>query len=59
MGTGIVGLVILVADVYAIIMILDSSVKSVEKLVWALVILLLPIFGVIFWFFAGPGKKPF
>lgn len=56
---GIGGLIILVADIYAIIMILQSSAKTVEKLIWGLVIFFLPLIGLIIWYFAGPGKKPF
>ncbi len=58
MGSGIVGLIILIADIYAIVMILQSSVKSIEKLLWALLVLLLPLVGVIIWYLLGPGKKP-
>ena len=57
--TGIGGLLILIADIYAIVMILQSSAKSIEKLVWSLVVFLLPLIGLIIWYFAGPGKKPF
>jgi hypothetical protein len=57
--TGIGGLIILIADIYAIVMILQSSAKSIEKLIWSLVVLLLPLIGLIVWYFAGPGKKPF
>ena len=57
--TGIVGLVILIADIYAIVMILQSSAKSIEKLVWFLVVFFLPLIGLLIWYFAGPGKKPF
>jgi cytochrome bd-type quinol oxidase subunit 1 len=57
--TGIGGLIILIADIYAIVMILQSSAKSIEKLVWFLVVFLLPLIGLIVWYFAGPGRKPF
>jgi len=57
--TGIGGLIVLIADIYAIIMILQSPAKSVEKLVWALVVFLLPLIGLVIWYLAGPGKKPF
>ena len=57
--TGIFGLIILILDIYAILMILQSSAKNLEKLIWALVILFLPLLGLIIWYFAGPGKKPF
>jgi hypothetical protein len=57
--TGIGGLIILIADIYAIVMILQSSAENIEKLVWSLVVFFLPLIGLIVWYFAGPGKKPF
>ena len=57
--TGIGSLIILIADIYAIVMILQSSAKSIEKLLWSLLVLLLPLIGLIIWYFAGPGKKAF
>jgi len=57
--TGIGGLIILIADIYAIVMILQSSAKGIEKLLWSLAVFFLPLIGLIVWFFAGPGKKPF
>jgi Phospholipase_D-nuclease N-terminal len=57
--TGIGGIIILILDIFAIVMILQSSAKSIEKLIWALVVFLLPLIGLIIWYFAGPGKKPF
>jgi len=57
--TGIGGLIILIADIYAIVMILNSSAKGIEKLLWSLAVFFLPLIGLIVWFFAGPGKKPF
>jgi hypothetical protein len=56
---GIIGLIILILDIYAVVMILQSSAKTVEKLIWALVVFILPLIGLIVWYFAGPGKKPF
>jgi hypothetical protein len=57
--TGIGSLILLIADIYAIVMILQSSAKSIEKLIWSLVVFFLPLIGLIIWYFAGPGKKPF
>ncbi len=57
--SGIGGLILLIADIYAILMILQSSATTVKKLIWALIVFLLPLLGLIIWFFAGPGKKPF
>ena len=57
--TGIGGIILLIADIYAIVMIVQSSAKVVEKLIWAIVVFVLPLIGLIIWYFAGPGKKPF
>ena len=57
--TGIGGLIILIADIYAIVMIVQSSAKGIEKLIWSLVVFFLPLIGLIIWYLAGPGKKPF
>jgi hypothetical protein len=57
--SGIGGLIILILDIYAIVMILQSSAKGIEKLLWFLVVFFLPLIGLIIWYFAGPGKKPF
>ena len=57
--TEIGALLILIADVYAIVMIVQSSAKDVEKLLWSLAVLILPLIGLIVWLFAGPGRKPF
>jgi hypothetical protein len=43
----IVGLLVLVADVYAIVMIMQSSVRDIVNLIWSLVIFLLPVLGLI------------
>ncbi|WP_439134997.1 PLDc N-terminal domain-containing protein [Pseudomaricurvus sp.] len=55
--SGILGLLILIADVWAIINIVQSSASMVEKLIWILVVLLLPVIGLIVWFFAGPRGR--
>ena len=51
---GIFGLLILVADVWAILNIFQSSADTLKKVIWIVLVLLLPLLGVIIWFFAGP-----
>jgi len=51
---GILGLLILIGDVWAIINIFQSSATNEKKLIWTLVVLLLPLLGLILWFFLGP-----
>jgi succinate dehydrogenase/fumarate reductase cytochrome b subunit len=55
---GILGLLILAGDIWAIINIFQSSASSEKKLLWILVVVLLPLLGLILWFFLGPrGRK--
>jgi hypothetical protein len=56
-STGIVGLLILIADIYAIVKIVQSSADTVMKVVWILAVLLLPVIGLIAWFIFGPGGR--
>ena len=51
---GIFGLLILVLDIYAIVKTLQSNATTGAKVLWIVLILLLPILGLIIWFFAGP-----
>lgn len=57
MEYGIIGLIVLIADIYAIIMILGSGASVGAKLLWTLLILLLPVIGFVIWFFAGPSGR--
>ena len=54
---GILGLLVLIADIYAIIKILQSTASGLKKLLWIILVLILPVLGLIIWFFAGPGGK--
>jgi len=51
---GIVGLLILAGDIWAIINIFQSSASNGKKLIWILAVLLLPLLGLILWFLLGP-----
>lgn len=48
------GLVVLAGDIWAIINIFQSSISNEKKLLWILVVVLLPILGLILWFVLGP-----
>jgi len=54
---GILGILILAGDIWAIINILQSSVSNEKKLLWILVVVLLPLVGLILWFFLGPRDR--
>lgn len=51
---GLWGLLILIGDVWAIINILQSSASNEKKLLWTVVVLVLPVLGLILWYFMGP-----
>ena len=53
---GLLGLLILIADVWAIVNVLGSSAGTGSKVIWTVLILVLPILGLIIWLFAGPRK---
>jgi hypothetical protein len=51
------GLLILIADVWAIVKTVQSSASTGSKVLWFVVILVLPILGVILWFLLGPRDR--
>jgi Phospholipase_D-nuclease N-terminal len=51
---GLLGLIVLVANVWAIINIFQSTADTGKKVVWTVVVFLLPVIGFILWFFLGP-----
>ncbi len=51
---GLWGLLILAGDIWAIINILQSSVSNEKKLIWIIAVALLPLLGLILWYFLGP-----
>jgi len=53
----IIGLLILIADIWAIIKVFQSKSSILAKILWTLLILIFPVLGLIIWYFAGPGKK--
>ena len=52
-GGSLVGLIILILDLIAIVEILQSGRAVGEKLLWILLILLLPLVGVLLYFLIG------
>ncbi|WP_113911788.1 PLDc N-terminal domain-containing protein [Roseovarius dicentrarchi] len=54
MEYGIFGIIILVLDIYAIYQTLTSAASTLAKVIWTLVILILPVLGFIAWLIAGP-----
>ena len=54
---GILGLIVLILDVWAIVKTLESGVTTGKKVLWIVIILIFPLVGVIAWWFLGPRKR--
>ena len=54
---GIVGLVIFILDVWAIINIAQSGAPTGHKVLWIVLVLLLPVVGLIIWALLGPRSS--
>lgn len=57
MGYSVPGILVLIGDIWAIINILQSSAANDKKLLWVVVVVLLPLIGLILWFFLGPRDR--
>ena len=55
--TGVLGFLIFIADIWAILNIVQSLETSSSKLLWIVLILLLPFLGLVIWWFAGPRER--
>lgn len=55
---GIWGLLVLIADIFAIVNIVQGRVGTGAKVLWILLVLLLPVIGFLIWLFAGPRGRP-
>lgn len=51
---GIGGLIVLALDIWAIVSIVSSNNSTGSKVLWSLLVILLPIIGFIIWLVAGP-----
>ena len=54
MEYGLLALIILVADIYAIYQVLTSGTSTLAKLLWTVGIIVFPVVGFIVWLIAGP-----
>ena len=48
------GLIIFVLDIWAIASIINSGATGKSKVIWVLVVAILPVAGLSAWWFAGP-----
>ncbi|MEX2008914.1 MAG: PLDc N-terminal domain-containing protein [Dongiaceae bacterium] len=55
---GLIGLLLLVAAIWAIVNVVGSGASTGGKVLWILLILLFPLIGFLIWLFAGPRSAP-
>lgn len=53
----IFGIIIFVLDVLAIASIINTNASTGTKILWIAIIVILPVIGLIIWYFAGPKSK--
>jgi hypothetical protein len=51
------GLVVLILDIVAIVSLLNSNADTGTKILWLLLIVLLPFLGMILYYLMGPGRR--
>ncbi len=56
LGSGIGGILLLIAVIYAIISIVSSKAEPLHKALWIVLVLVLPLVGFIIWLLLGPKK---
>ncbi|MBI3897074.1 MAG: PLDc N-terminal domain-containing protein [Gammaproteobacteria bacterium] len=54
---GFFGLLVLIADIWAIVKIVQSRASTGKKVLWIVLIILLPILGLLLWWLFGPSDK--
>ena len=57
LGYNIGGLIVLALDIWAIVSIFQSGASTQAKVLWIVLIIVLPLIGVVIWLLAGPGGR--
>lgn len=55
--SGIGGLVLLALDIWALVSIVGSGASNGRKVLWALLVIVLPLAGFLIWLVAGPKSS--
>ena len=54
MFSGLIFIIVFALDVWAIAQIINSGAEKVSKIIWVIVVAVLPVAGLIAWYIAGP-----
>jgi hypothetical protein len=56
-GYSLIGIIVLVLDIIALVKLLQSGADTGSKILWAILIIFLPVVGMILYFLMGPGRS--
>lgn len=56
--SGFGGMLLLALDIWALVSIIGSRASDGRKVLWALLVFLLPLLGFLIWLVAGPRSAP-
>ena len=56
-SSSVLGVLVLIGDIWAIINIIKSSVSNEKKLIWIIAVVMLPVLGLVLWYFLGPRES--
>lgn len=51
------GIIVFVLDVWAIASVINTSVSTGTKILWIALIAILPVLGLVIWYFMGPKAR--
>ncbi|SFO06665.1 Phospholipase_D-nuclease N-terminal [Algoriphagus ornithinivorans] len=54
-GIGIIGLAIYAYTIYDVV--ISNFANDTDKLIWILIVILVPLLGTVLWFLIGRGKR--
>ncbi len=57
LGGGVLGVLLLVAIVWAIVNVAQSRASPGTKALWIVLLLVLPVIGLVIWLIAGPRAR--
>jgi len=55
--SGLLGILVLIADIWAIINVFQSRATTFNKVLWIVIVLVLPLLGLILWMLLGPRRE--
>ncbi|HEY3169473.1 MAG TPA: PLD nuclease N-terminal domain-containing protein [Thermoanaerobaculia bacterium] len=53
----LLGLLVFILDIVAIVSVLKSGADSATKILWIVLVIVLPFVGMILYFLMGPGRR--